>query len=235
MPPGRRDNSQQSGKKEDVVPMPKPRGAHCYMPISLTSCIGKIAERIILNHLLSWMEPFHHNVYGFTKGVLAVHYVATILGLVCSQPGNMVLLNLEKTIELTRNSAILASLSAKGIQGRILTWIVDYIKDRVFGGPLFSYHRMQNGTPQGETLVPTFLNVFMENLALLDLADDVRFYCYAGDLELVVTGGCCLLRRDQGALNLLPHECEMLGLKMLTAKTESMSLRTQEQHPHLSL
>ncbi|XP_076056718.1 uncharacterized protein LOC143034486 [Oratosquilla oratoria] len=159
------------------MPIPKSRDLHSYSAISLTSCIDKTAERMVLNRLLWWMEPFRHNMDGFIKGVAPTDYGAVLLGLITCQPAIAVFLSLALAFELARVSAIIASLSAEEVQGRFLIWVANYLTDKVarvcFQGHLSSYHRMKYGTPQVDVLSPTLFNVFMENLAVLNIGEDV--------------------------------------------------------------
>ncbi|KAG7165507.1 RNA-directed DNA polymerase from mobile element jockey-like 37, partial [Homarus americanus] len=54
-------------KRANIVPIPKPNDPPNFRPISLTACIGKTAERMVLTRLLWKIGPLHHNIFGFTK------------------------------------------------------------------------------------------------------------------------------------------------------------------------
>ncbi|KAG7173592.1 putative pol-like 37, partial [Homarus americanus] len=56
-------------KRANIVPIPKPNDPQNFIPISLTACIGKTADRVILTRLLWKTGPLHHNIFGFTKDV----------------------------------------------------------------------------------------------------------------------------------------------------------------------
>ncbi|XP_076063301.1 uncharacterized protein LOC143038167 [Oratosquilla oratoria] len=178
-------------------------------------------------------------MYGFMKEMAATNCVATLLGLVGSLLVIVVFLDLEKTYELASASAILASMSAKEVQSRLLIWVADYLTDREtrvrFQGHLSHTTEWKMGPRRGGVFSPTLFNMLMENLSLFDLGEDARLLCYADDLALVVTWGGCLLRRAQWALNHLSQECGRLGLKISTAKTKTMSLKTRKQRPHPTL
>ncbi|KAG7165529.1 RNA-directed DNA polymerase from mobile element jockey-like 15 [Homarus americanus] len=67
-------------KRTNIVPIPKPNDPPNFRPISLTACIGKAAERMVLTRLLWKTGPLHHNIFGFTKGLSTAHSLATLLG-----------------------------------------------------------------------------------------------------------------------------------------------------------
>ena len=226
-------------KKADVVPIPKPRDRQSFRPISLTSCLSKTAERMVLNRLQWCMGHLHPDVYGYTKGVAATTCVANLLGLVSDLPAIVVFLDLEKAFEMANPTAILASLTAKGVTGNLLSWIGDYLHNRLervrFQGHLSQYCHLANGTPQGGVLSPTLFNVLVENLLLLGYDEGVRVLCYADDIALVVTGAGVLAHKAQRALRRITEECGRLGLKVSPDKSKAMCMRVPLPEAHLTV
>ncbi|XP_076062404.1 uncharacterized protein LOC143037740 [Oratosquilla oratoria] len=66
-------------KQADIVPIPKPREPGQYRPISLTSCLEKTMERMVLQRQQWKLGPPLENLYGFTKGVGTAQCIATLL------------------------------------------------------------------------------------------------------------------------------------------------------------
>lgn len=59
----------QHGNKSLIIPILKPGRPGTYRPISLTSCLCKLFERIVLDRLLYSIKPkFSNNFYGFISG-----------------------------------------------------------------------------------------------------------------------------------------------------------------------
>ncbi|XP_050714974.1 uncharacterized protein LOC126997803 [Eriocheir sinensis] len=138
-------------KKADIQPIPKPREPTKPRPISLMSCTDKTAERMILTRLQWRLGPLHPHVFGFTRGVGTSDSIMALLSLVDNRPAVAVFLDLEKAFELASAHAILVALVRKGIQGRLISWIEDYLQHRRarvrFQGLRSAYRELENDTP----------------------------------------------------------------------------------------
>ena len=219
-----------SWKVADIQPIPKPKDPTAFRPISLLSCTGKTAERMVLSRLQWSVGSLHPHVFGYTRGMSTADCLITLLAHANNQPTIVVFLDLEKAFELASPHAILAALVRKGIRGRLLGWLQDYLQQRQarvrFQGHKSPYLTFENGTPQGGILSPFLFNVLMEQLVALPFREGTILLSYADDLALVVTGRGDKLARTQVALHLITAKCEELGLKISAVKSRAMAIKT---------
>ncbi|XP_076059544.1 uncharacterized protein LOC143036181 [Oratosquilla oratoria] len=119
-----------SWKEADIQPIPKPREPTKLRPISLLSCTAKTAERMVLARLQWRVEPLHPHIFGYTRGRSTADSILTLLNQVNHRPAIVVFLDLEKAFELASPHAILAALVRKGVMGRMLAWLRNYLQHR---------------------------------------------------------------------------------------------------------
>lgn len=225
-------------KKADVLPIPKPKEKGKYRPIALTSCLCKTMERMVLNRLLWKLGPWHPHLFGFVKRTGTTTAIASLLSSVKDRKAVLVFMDLEKAFELANPQAILASLSERGIGGRMLAWVSDYLKERSarvkFQGCLSRYQTLENGTPQGGVLSPTLFNVLMDQLIRLQLPGHSKLFSYADDLVLVVTGAN-KMTAAQASLRIIEDKCRTLGLKFSRGKSKAMFMKGKAPDRHLHI
>ncbi|XP_076042108.1 uncharacterized protein LOC143026006 [Oratosquilla oratoria] len=218
-----------SWKEADIQPIPKPREPTKLRPISLLSCTAKTAERVVLARLQWRVGPLHPHIFGYTRGRSTADSILTLLNQVNHRPAIVVFLDLEKAFELASPHAILAALVRKGVMGRMLAWLRDYLQHRrarvKFQGLKSSFQRLENGTPQGGILSPLLFNLLMEQLVALPFHNGTILLSYADDLALVVTGRGNKFRKAQQALDIISGKCEELGLKISAEKSRAMMVR----------
>ena len=112
-----------SWKKADIIPLSKQTNPPTYRPISLTSCLAKLAERMILQRLQWKIGPPHPNIYGFTPATSTSHAISTLLYKITSRPQTvsyLVFIDIEKAFEMANSQAILTLLARKEIKGNLL-------------------------------------------------------------------------------------------------------------------
>ncbi|KAG0720443.1 RNA-directed DNA polymerase from mobile element jockey [Chionoecetes opilio] len=216
-------------KEADIQPIPKPREPTKLRPISLISCTAKTAEIMVLSQLQWRVGALHPHVFSLTRGVGPADSLLTLLTQANNCPIVTVFLDFEKAFELTSPHAIHATLARKGIRGRLLAWLEDYLQHRrarvKFQGHKSRYKELENGTPQGGTLSPFLFNLLMEELVALPFQAGTVLLSYADDLALVVTGRGDRLCKTQRALDLITAKCEELGLKISAQKSRAMTIR----------
>lgn len=109
-------------------------------PISLTSCMGKLMEHVVLKRLNKYMEDkdlYPHTMIGFrpklsTQDVLLQLKHHIIDGNAGSSRDTKAILGLDltKAFDNVRHSAILENLEALGIGSRTYNYVRDFLSDR---------------------------------------------------------------------------------------------------------
>lgn len=132
----------ESWRSAVVVPIRKPNKPatelSSYRPIALTSCVGKLLERLVqrrLEHHLESVGAFHENTCGFRKNRCtadAIAEIATLLenGRALSRTTGVVLLDISKAFDAVKHSAIIKALKQLGIWGRPLKYVRAYLSGR---------------------------------------------------------------------------------------------------------
>ena len=72
---------------QDTQPIPKPKEPTNPRPISLLSCLGKIAEKMVLKRLKWKIGPLNPHLYAYTEGVGTIKCITLILSTVNFKPG----------------------------------------------------------------------------------------------------------------------------------------------------
>ena len=228
-------------KAADVIPIPKPKQVDSFRPISLISCLSKLAERMVLNRLRWKVGPFNPAIFGFNPGTSTAHALTTFLHLATHLPASpafAAFIDLEKAFELANAEVIGAILARKKVKGLLLKWTLHFLSDRNirvrYQGAFSSYGHLDNGTPQGSVLSPFLFNLLMDSLLSLDLPPQVRIISYADDIALISTGPRALPPL-QNALNRLQYKLECLGLKISSEKSKAMAIRTTDPPQALTI
>ena len=206
-----------------------------YRPISLTSIVVKIMERIIHRQLVCALEE--HNLlsdcqFGFrhkrsTVSLLlqAVHDWAGSLDRRNST--HCLFLDLAKAFDSVSHPCLLLKLEALGITDNILSWLKEFLTVRrqrvVVNGQFSSWLPVTSGVPQGSVLGPLLFILFINDISLVVsnstvklFADDVTIY-----KEIICPADVDLLQCDLSKvvawaktwmLRLNPDKCESIVL-----------------------
>ena len=226
----------QGWREAIVVPIPKPgKDKHLpssYRPISLTSCICKVMERMV-NDRLVWILESRRlltNVQcGFRKQRSAVDHLVTLSTFIMNnflrkRQTVAVFFDLEKAYDTCWRAGILRTLHTWGLRGRLPLFLQAFLKDRMFrvrvGSVLSDTFYQENGVPQGSVLsVALFaiaINPIMDCLTAEVsgslFVDDFAIYCSAQRT-------CLLERRLQRCLDRLYSWSVSNGFRFSTEKT----------------
>ena len=213
---------------QDTQPIPKPKDPPNPRSNALTSCLGKTAEKMVLERLKHRVGPLHPHLYAYQEGVGTTECITDVLSYINNRPALVTFLDFEKAFELANPAAILISLVRKGIKGHILAWNKNYLMNRQarvkFQGTFLTYKNLENGTPQGGILSPYLFNLLKENLLNLQLPRNVDIFIFADDVCVVVRGSH-KVRTMQRALNIIIEKSAELGLKININKTKAMMIK----------
>ncbi|XP_050700378.1 uncharacterized protein LOC126987455 [Eriocheir sinensis] len=192
-----------------IVPIPKGDGT--FRPISLTSCVCKLLERVILNRLLYKLgDRLSPNLHGFMKGRSTSDCFLKCL----SNPdvNCRAFVDLKGAFDRANKDVIMEELTLQGVRGRLLSWIRDYLYGRraqvVFQGATSTEEVFELGTPQGGVLSPMLFNILMDKIARWPFPGNTQVIIYADDI-LVQCSSPALLSL---ALEQLSALCEPMGL-----------------------
>ena len=132
-----------------------------YRPISLTSIIYKVLERIIYSHIMSNLE--YNNVlnnaqFGFQQRRSAdlqllqtVHDLA--LGLNEKSQTDCIFLDFSKAFDKISHHLLLLKLRYYGINGPLIKWITSFLTNRtqqvIYDGSISKLANVTSGVPQG--------------------------------------------------------------------------------------
>ena len=104
-------------KKAIIIPIPKPGGG--YRPVSLTSCLCKMLERVLLERLLYVIGgELSDNLYGFMKGRGTTDAVIKCLS--HDSDYCRTFIDLKGTFDKGNGEVIMYELSRMGVSGRLL-------------------------------------------------------------------------------------------------------------------
>ena len=187
-------------KKSIVIPIlkkgKKPSDPTSYRPIALTSCAGKIMEKIILDRLVYYCNKNNiipKNQTGFRKNKSATDHLVKLSTNIKHQFAKRksilaTFFDVKKAYDRVWHSRLLMKLKNVGLSGNIYNYIKDFLSSRQMiarVGNVYSKSKQTNlGIPQGSIISPLLFNILVHDLptamgpkiTILQYADDIAMY-----------------------------------------------------------
>ena len=187
-------------KKQTIIPIYKKDSKADpanYRPISLTSHIIKLFERILRKHIVKFLEEnhiIHDSQHGFRpfRSCLTqlLHHLDSILSILESN-GNAdaIYLDLSKAFDKVNHLILTHKLECTGISGNLLKWIKSFLNNRtqkvVIDGATSTPADVQSGVPQGTVLGPVLFIIYMNDLN--EVIKNSLLKCFADDSKLIMS------------------------------------------------
>ena len=229
-------------KTSSIIPihkMGKPLDSPAsFRPISLTSCVSKLFERIILSRLLFFLESnsiLSPRQAGFRPGRSTLDQILYLSqsisdGFNKPRPGSRTILStidFSKAFDSVWHPALFHKLISAGLPPCFARWTQSFLSDRrafvVFQNHKSRSFRVRLGVPQGSVLGPVLFSLFINDLPA-SLPSSVSCSFYADDLAIWSSSSPSVptaVEATQGALFRLEHWSEYWCLPLNPSKCEA--------------
>ncbi len=190
----------QAWRNAEIIPILKsgkpPADITSFRPISLTSCVGKLMERVVserLYHLTEASDLLSPSQAGFRKGrgvedQLLRLSQALSHGFQRKDRSILALLDFSKAYDTVWRQRLLLSLLALGIPPTYVLWLSGFLLNRqarvTYNGATSRSHKMAQGLPQGAVLAPVLFIIYINSLACR-IPPTITTLIYADDVSLL--------------------------------------------------
>jgi hypothetical protein len=233
-------------KSAKVIPLPKSRDLsdlNNFRPISLLPIISKPLEKHVHKHLMKYIEN-HHLFHQFQSGFRHQHSCQTALIRLCdtwlsainqNKIVGAVFLDLKKAFDLVDHNILLQKLSLYLQNRKSLSFFKSYLDSRtqnVFSNGSFSSTGLiKCGVPQGSVLGPLLFCIFINDLPLSVLDQNVSCDLFADDTSLHSSSTDVLSAQHslQSGLNDVSIWCSLNQMILHPQKTKSMVITTRQK------
>ena len=222
-----------------VIPIAKPGKdpsiASNYRPISLTSCLCKLMEKMVnyrLNYCLrkrKVLSPYQFGSQTERSSLDSLSHVENYVkrGFERKQVTVAIFFDIQKAYDTTWRHLILKNLYNNGFRGHLPHFIKNFIYERTFQtrieNVLSDTYQLENGVPQGSVLSGTLFALAINDIAS-QLPNGVQHNLYVDDFAIYYrsTNLRHLQRILNNAIQKIVAWTESVGFKLSIGKTQAI-------------
>ena len=239
-----------------VIPIPKPGKDHTdpnnYRPISLTSCLCKLMEKMVNKRLMWFLEhsdSLSDLQCGFRKNRSTIDHLVRLESFIreafaAGEHLVAVFFDLEKAFDTTWKHGILKDLHGLGMRGNLPLFVRAFLNNRSFqvkvGSTLSDPLDQEEGVPQGSILSPILFEIKINSI-VNELRQNVDGSLYVDDFLVCYRSKSSIdtiERQLQLQLNKLKEWADLNGFTFSPTKTVAVHFcrrRTCVREPDLYL
>ena len=225
-------------KIASIIPIPKPNKDHSsplnFRPISLTSCLCKLLEKMVNARLMWYLERkgyLNNKQSGFRKGRSTTDCIVQLTAdmqqaIIDKKHTIAVFFDLQKAYDTSWRRGILNKLHSFGLRGNLPIFIQNFLSGRQvkvkIGSSLSEAKNIEQGVPQGSVLSCTLFAIAIDGV--LDvIPKGVKAALYVDDLTIYASGTPeCAKRKVSTTIRNLEKWCLQTGFQFSASKTVSM-------------
>ena len=228
-------------KTAAVIPIPKANKDNSiptnYRPISLTSCLCKLMEKMI-NLRLSWFlekeKCFSRVQSGFRQGRSTTDCLVQLSNdiqeaIINKKHTIVVYFDIMKAYDTAWKRGILKRLLEFGLHGNLPIFIKNFLNNRQIkvrvGSTLSNAKSVDEGVPQGSVLSCTLFAIAMDTVVQKLEGTQVKTCLYVDDLTIYASGSFNVAQRQiQMAIRRIEKWSKETGFRFSPMKTVSMHI-----------
>ena len=182
-----------------ITPVPKigpSRSVSDYRPISCLPLPSKIIERAVYNQIIYHLECeglLDNRQHGFRKNHSTCSAIFEFVQFLYDRLDNRqyiscVFIDYSKAFDTIDHSILCKKLMYYGLSNKVISWCIDYLKDRKqcvsLEGEKSDFVTVKCGVPQGSILGPLFFIIYVNDMIKSIASKTVRITLYADDTVL---------------------------------------------------
>ena len=213
-----------------------------YRPVTLTSHVIKIAEKLVAKHIIEYLETadlFNCHQHGFRKNrsclsQLLEHYQLILQEMEMGNEVSVIYLDFSKAFDKVDHMILLEKLLAIGVTGKLFDWICAFLLERrqtvLVDGKESEVENPSSGVPQGSVLGPLLflihisdIDMNLEYTSASSFADDTRVMARESESSQVTV---------QRELSLIYEWALQNNMKFNETKFEHLQYRVKQELQH---
>ncbi len=223
-------------KEATIIPILKPNKCATepknYRPISLTSCLGKLLEKMVAIRLTKILEDNNlaNEQYGFRRAYSTMQPLLKLYSYILDAFANKevvvaVFFDIKGAYDTTWRRGTIEEIHRMGIRGNLAYFLLEFLSNRTFrvkmGNILSNLFELMEGVPQGGVLSCLLFAIAINGM-LSVIPPHILKSLFVDDLSIALKSRCArsAIRRMQPVIDKIVTWANKNGYEFSTEKTK---------------